>query len=133
MAGCSIFGSKPRDVLSEKTMVRVITQMHLTEANLRVRNDSLVTVSDTLRLRQRFANVFIQEDITPDEFKRSIEYYVEHFDELDKIYTQVINNLTEQEAGLQRKPQKHASDTSRNQQGNANLPDSIRKRLNQKR
>ena len=87
-------------ILSEEQMVDVLVDIHLTEATLKIANDSLARVSDTTELRNRFAQVFRKHDIEPDDFNASLNYYLEHIEEIDKIYTEVINRLTALEATL---------------------------------
>ena len=101
-ASCnSILNSRPSGTLSEKQMVDMLVDIHLTEATLNVASDSLARLNDTTQLRIRFAQVFIKHDISPDDFNYSLTYYLEHIEELDKIYKEVINRLTELEATLQ--------------------------------
>lgn len=82
-------------------MVDILVDIHLTEASLNIGNDSIVRLNDTTQLRIRFAQVFIKHDISPDDFNASLTYYLERIEDLDKIYKDVINRLTELEATLQ--------------------------------
>jgi hypothetical protein len=105
VASCnSILSSKPSGTLSEKQMVDVLVDIHLTEAVMKISNDSLARLNDTIQLRIRFADVFKKHDVDPDDFNTSLTYYLKHIEELDKIYVEVINRLTELEATLQPKP-----------------------------
>jgi hypothetical protein len=100
-ASCnSILNSKPLGILSEEQMIDVLVDIHLTEATLKIANDSLARVSDTTELRNRFAQVFRKHDVEPDDFNASLNYYLEHIEQIDKIYTEVINRLTAMEAAL---------------------------------
>jgi hypothetical protein len=104
-ASCnSLLTSKPSGTLSETKMVDILVDIHLTEAALKTMNDSLNRLNDTTGLRIRFAQVFRKHDVEPDEFNTSLDYYIEHIEDLDKIYVEVINRLTEMEATLQQKP-----------------------------
>jgi len=104
-ASCgSILNSKPSGTLSEKQMIDVLVDIHLTEATMKIANDSLARLNDTTQMRQRFAEVFKKNDIDPDDFNASLDYYLKHIEDLDKIYVEVINRLTELEATLQPKP-----------------------------
>lgn len=107
-ASCSIFTSKPSGTLSESEMAEVIVDIHLTEASLQVANDSNFRLNDTTGLRIKFAQVFNEHDVTPDDFNTSLNYYMEHIDELDKIYIEVISILTEMEASLLKKQPERA-------------------------
>jgi len=99
----SLISSKPSGTLSEEQMADVLVDIHLTEATLRIANDSITRLNDTNELRNRFATVFKKNDVTPDEFNSSLNYYLEHIEKLDKIYVEVINRLTALEATLQPK------------------------------
>jgi hypothetical protein len=109
----SLLSSKPSGTLSEKQMTDVLVDIHLTEATLRIANDSLARLSDTTELRNRFAQVFKKNDVTPDDFNSSLNYYLEHIEELDKIYVEVINRLTELEASLLPKTSPTVSNANR--------------------
>lgn len=101
LASCnSILKSRPAGTLSEEQMVNILVDIHLTEATLRLGNDSIARLNDTADLRMRFARVFRKQDVSPDEFNTSLNYYLEHIELLDKIYTEVINRLSVMEADL---------------------------------
>jgi len=99
----SIISSRPAGTLNEDEMVNILIDIHLTEATLRISNDSLSRNKDTTDQRTRFAHVFRKHDINPDDFNKSMDYYLEHIELLDKIYVEVISRLTELEATLQPK------------------------------
>lgn len=99
----SLLKSKPAGTLSEEKMTDVLIDIHLTEAIIRVGNDSLTKLNDTTDIRNRFAQVFRKHDVEPDEFNKSLNYYIRHIELLDIIYVEVINRLTEMEANLQQK------------------------------
>lgn len=100
-ASCdSILKSKPSGTLSEEQMTEVLVDIHLTEATLRIANDSIARKNDTADLRKRFAQVFRKHDVTPDEFNASLNYYIEHVEILQNIYNEVIARLLVMESGL---------------------------------
>lgn len=104
-ASCdSLLSSKPSDTLTEQQMTDVLVDIHLTEATLKIADETAARLNDTTQLRMRFAQVFIKHDINPDDFNTSLTYYLEHIEEIDKIYVEVISRLTEIEAKLQPKP-----------------------------
>jgi hypothetical protein len=105
VASCnSILNSSPSGTLSENKMADILVDIHLSEATMNVLNDSIVRLNDTTQLRIRFAQIFAKNDVDPDDFNTSLTYYLGHIEELDKIYVEVINRLTELEATLQPKP-----------------------------
>lgn len=105
VASCnSILNPSPSGTLSEKQMTDILVDIHLSEATLSVLNDSVARLNDTTQLRIRFAYIFVKNNVDPDDFNTSLTYYLGHIEELDKIYVEVINRLTELEATLQPKP-----------------------------
>jgi hypothetical protein len=82
-------------------MVDLLVDIQLTEASIRLVIDSASNVNDTTELRSQFAAVFNRNNVTPDEFNESLDYYMEHVDQLDEIYNEVIAKLTEKDARLQ--------------------------------
>ena len=104
--------SKPKGTLSEKQMTDILVDIHLTEATLRIATDSSFRPEDTTQLRIRFAQVFEKHNVDPDDFNVSLTYYLEHIEELDKIYVQVINRLTELDATLQPKSKQNTNNLS---------------------
>jgi len=96
----SILSSKPSGILNEEEMTTLLVDIHLTEATLSITDQSFARMNDTTNLRIRFAQVFKKHDVKPDDFKASLGYYLEHIEQLDKIYVEVINRLTEMEAKL---------------------------------
>lgn len=101
-------------------MVDVLVDIHLSEWILKIVNDSSTRLNDTTYLRNRFALVFSKHDVDPDDFTASLDYYMRHIEDLDKIYTEVINRLTELEATLQPKLDQSISNTGRISRGQNN-------------
>ena len=86
-------------------MVDVLVDINLTEASLKIGSDTTgIRITDTTNMRIRFAEVFRKHDVDPDDFNASLSYYLEHIDDLDKIYAEVITRLTTLEATLREEP-----------------------------
>ena len=85
-------------------MIDLLVDMHLAEATFKMASDSTSKLNDTTGVRQRFAQVFIKHDVKPDRFNKSLNYYIEHIEDLNKIYSEVIVKLTEMDARLTAKP-----------------------------
>jgi hypothetical protein len=101
VASCSgLLTSKPSGTLSESKMVDMLVDMHITEATVKFGVDSIEHAIDTTESRNRFAEVFRNHNVKPEEFNQSMNYYLEHVEELDKIYSEVISRLTEIDAKL---------------------------------
>ncbi|MBX2962418.1 MAG: DUF4296 domain-containing protein [Cyclobacteriaceae bacterium] len=90
--------AKPKDVLPEAEMVKVIIQLHLAEekmARLNVSYDSMNKLMPYLR------DYILEQVGTRDSlFKKSMEYYMAHPKRMEYIYTAVVDSLSLQEQVL---------------------------------
>ena len=105
ITGLSIFlsscGNKtvveiPSSVLSQEKLVRVMVDMQLMEAalSLGVVNANIKTMNDTLAMY----NVFQKDSITKTQYDESMKFYSQHPEILNKIYDDVIIELTKKQA-----------------------------------
>ena len=79
-------------------MVAVLTDVHLTEAApvpMQLIGDSaLQFVAD------HYQWVFEKNQVTEEQFRASMKFYVEHPKQLDKIYEKVIDNLSKMQSQI---------------------------------
>ncbi len=90
---------KPRDLISRDPMIDILVDIHLSEA-----------VFQTKRFSSEELNKFSEADfyysilkkhgIADSTFEKSLIYYSSKPKEFEKIYTRVINRLTEMEQEL---------------------------------
>ncbi len=99
--GEGLLSSRPSGVLSQDEMTDILVDIHLAESALRVGNIQHISNADSTYQKSQFLEIFREHEVSPDEFRNSVKYYTEHVTLLDAIYTEVINRLTEMEAGLQ--------------------------------
>jgi len=97
----NLLKSTPKGLLSESQMTGILVEMHLTEATVRTANDSILRLNDTTGLQIRYAEVFRKYEVSPADFNTSLNYYIERIDLLDKIYTDVITQISELEVQYQ--------------------------------
>lgn len=92
----------PVDVLKQKEMIAVLTDVQVAEAALsqRAMNANAGGQSYTSAY---YKYIFTKYKITPDQFKRSMEWYSRHPEVLDKIYEQVINHLSKKQSEVTNK------------------------------
>ncbi len=80
----------PANVLSQEKMARVITDIHMAEAEMQVR-----TLPDsTSKAPLSFQKIFDKDTITKQQYEESMAFYIEHPQLLDTVYTQVLNELS---------------------------------------
>jgi hypothetical protein len=89
--GCGINSSRPKNVLSEEEMVKVLADIYTNEEKvnmLGLNPDSAHQVFDIM-----MAGISKTDGISDTAVKQSIYYYMEHPKELDRIYTVLIDTL----------------------------------------
>lgn len=97
----SLLSSRPSGVLSKKQMISIMVDIHLQEANLRSGKQSFINQDARNYTRKEYLKVFANHDVAPDDFRRSLDYYLLRVNDLDDIYTGVINRLTEMQSEMQ--------------------------------
>jgi hypothetical protein len=83
---------KPDEVLSKKAMVRVLTEIYLTEekvGRMGITRDSIEEIFPLFKER-----IFAKAAITDSVFKMSMDYYMAHPEELEFIYTALVDTLS---------------------------------------
>jgi len=95
LASCSDSNKIPKGILSQKQMVDLLVDMHLSEAinGQRFRLDQTTkNFSNDL-----YFSICKKHDVDPDVFAKSVLYYGKHPEKYDAIYDQVLNRLNEME------------------------------------
>jgi hypothetical protein len=88
----------PPDILSSEEMVKVLSELYLTEEkikNLSVSQDSAAMVYDYLN-----SKVFEKLGTSDSTFRRSMSYYMDRPEEIEKIYAALIDSLNLKEQRL---------------------------------
>ncbi len=97
---CSVLGcivDRPSDVLSEGDMVNLMIDIHLTQAELQVRNFG----HDKSKI---IYNRVLQDSILKkrgwelEKVQKSVDYYLENIPEYSEIYERVLDSLTLKES-----------------------------------
>ncbi|MDR0437489.1 MAG: DUF4296 domain-containing protein [Bacteroidales bacterium] len=95
LTGCSERAQKPKPFLNEKQMVKLITEMHLTEVALRQMQDKNKHNLDSMRLYTNAAyfELFEKYGVDKESFEANLYYHTYYSRNLEKIYTQVYKNI----------------------------------------
>ncbi len=94
-------------------MIDMLVDINLAEAALRAGNIQHTLPADSNYQKAQYAAVFKKNSVRPDDFNRSLTYYIEHIDELNDIYTEVINRLTVMDAEMQKGKAKKETDSKK--------------------
>ena len=82
---------RPEDILSPEEMVASLTELYITEAKISsipVGRDSSLQIFDYFE-----AKAFEKMGFADSVFKKSFNYYLDRPNEMEKIYTVVIDSL----------------------------------------
>lgn len=83
---------RPAEVLSKKEMVRVLADIYLAEekvGRMGITRDSVEKLFPLFKER-----IFAKAEVQDSVFKKSLDYYMAHPDELEFIYTAVVDTLS---------------------------------------
>jgi hypothetical protein len=100
ITACGNSESLPQGVLDKDKMIRVLTEVHIAEAEQQQKVlDQEVTAADTFS----FQEIFKRENITRAQYNTSMKFYSANPELLDQIYDEVINELSHRQSQELRK------------------------------
>ena len=85
-------------IISKDEMVSVLVDMHLVEAKIKASQTS--GYNQEYYLKFYFSSILKKHNITSEQFRKSLQYYQDDAVKMDKIYTDVVSNLTMYQARL---------------------------------
>lgn len=101
MSGFSSCGSKtekiPSDILPQKKMIAILTDVQIAEAALQIRNTTLADSIVNFELSQ-YKFIFKKNNVSPAEFKKSFYYYTDRPEIMVEMYKEVISALSKKQA-----------------------------------
>ena len=95
LSSCSSGPSKPKPFLSERKMVKLLTELHLTEALLQQQQTQSYESFEVTRMYTHVAytELFEKYGLTGETFEANLYYRTYHSRDLERIYTKVRDNL----------------------------------------
>ncbi len=89
----------PENILSKNKMIQVLVDVHIAEAT--IQNKYLALNDSTKNIAAGYyRNLFEKNKITEQQFRESFSYYSHHLDLLNKIYEEVINELSKSKSHI---------------------------------
>ena len=86
----------PENILPREKIAQIITDIHVAEAEI-----NLLAISDsTLKRPIYFKEIFNKHQITQQQYEESLAFYIDHPKILNKIYEQVLNDLSKMQAEM---------------------------------
>ena len=93
---------KPAEILSRESMVAVLADIELVEANILLRNLGY-TDSTKKQAYGYYKFVLLKHHLTPEGFQKSFKYYTDRPEEMSKMYTDVLTVISQKQALAQEK------------------------------
>lgn len=91
----------PDGIIKKEEMVKVLADIHITEATINLRN---VSSTNTVSLNAAlYKNVFVKHKISKEEFEKSYAFYSSNTELFNDVYDNVITELTKMQAEEEKK------------------------------
>ena len=87
----------PSDVLPKEKMAQVMTDIHIAEAEKDLSGPPDLPApqaSPVSKATINFQKIFEKHKITKEQYDKSLNFYIEHPELLDKVYEDVLNELS---------------------------------------
>ena len=86
----------PKDLIEQEKMIMVMTEIHLLETKIKSINIS--PQDSTQAVFDHYERLLFEDfGISQDQYERSFNYYVDHPNEFEKIYSAVVDTLMQRE------------------------------------
>ena len=89
----------PEGILPEKEMVSILKEVHLAEANFELLKTNSKEVAQKTLLNN-YQEIYSKYNIDENEFQQTLEYYANHPEKLEGIYSKVLQDITEERSML---------------------------------
>ena len=83
----------PQDILSENIFIDLLKDIHLAEAKFELHKTKGMGIAKN-ELAHNYSSIYKKYEITLDDFDKTLDYYAQHPEQLEKIYTRVLEQLT---------------------------------------
>ena len=83
----------PQDILSKNSFIGLLKDIHLAEAKFELHKTKGMGIAKN-ELAHNYSSIYKKYEITIDDFDKTLDYYAQHPEQLEKIYTRVLEQLT---------------------------------------
>lgn len=83
----------PADLLDKPTMASILIDLHLAEAKMSYTGAKQADSIEIIYRNYEYA-IFEEHGVTDSVYFRSYEYYLEHMEEMEQIYTVVVDSFS---------------------------------------
>jgi len=82
----------PQDILSENIFINLLKDIHLAEAKFELHKTKGMDNAKN-ELAHNYKTIYKIHEVSPDDFDKTLDYYAQHPEQLEKIYTRVLEQL----------------------------------------
>lgn len=83
----------PQDILSKNSFIGLLKDIHLAEAKFELHKTKGMENAKN-ELAHNYSSIYKKYEITVDDFDKTLDYYAQNPEKLEKIYTRVLEQLT---------------------------------------
>ena len=83
----------PQDILSKNSFIGLLKDIHLAEAKFELHKTKGMENAKN-ELAHNYSSNYKKYEITVDDFDKTLDYYAQNPEKLEKIYTRVLEQLT---------------------------------------
>ena len=89
----------PTDILSEIVFVNILKEVHLEESSFELQKTQGIENARN-ELTNNYTSIYSKYKISAIDFENTLNYYTQHPEKLEKIYSSVLEQLTEEQTIL---------------------------------
>lgn len=92
---CSWFDKARKEIIKKEKFINVLVDIHLADAVLS--QEGLELLNDTLKVDLYYDDILKKHNISANQLKQTIAYYINKPSEYNKVYEQVLEIISQQE------------------------------------
>ena len=84
-----------KDIITENSVKNILKEIHLAEAKFELHKTKGME-NAKMELSNNYAAIYTKNEITAKDFEKTLSYYADKPEELEKIYASVLEELTQE-------------------------------------
>ncbi len=98
ITSCKLFTQTDEDILTDEEFKSVLLDIHLTNAIMEIEESTVLR--DSLKMKMYYESILTKHNTSISKLNKTIKFYSTHPTEYNKIYEQVLEELSEKERNL---------------------------------
>ena len=87
------------DILPKNSFINLLKDIHLAEAKFEIQKTKGMKNAKR-KLANNYSTIYETHEITPDDFDKTLDYYAQDPEQLEKVYILVLEQLTSERSIL---------------------------------